>query len=57
MKGDTHKFRVGDKVLLNGQEVTIEGTGKNINKLPVYMIKGQWYHESELAEWYPPCPV
>lgn len=57
MKPTVHKYKVGEKVLLQGQEVTIERTGFNINKLPIYMVGGQWYHERELEDWWPPCPV
>lgn len=57
MKPTIHKYKVGEKVLLQGQEVTIERTGVNINKLPIYKIGEVWYHERELEDWYPPCPV
>lgn len=57
MKPTVHKYKVGEKVLLHGKEVVIERTGININRLPIYMIGVQWYHERELQDWYPPCPV
>lgn len=57
MKPTIHKYKVGEKVQLQGQEVTIERTGVNINKLPIYKIGEQWYKEYELQPWYPPCPV
>jgi hypothetical protein len=57
MKPTVHKYKVGDKVLLHGKEVTIERTGVNINKLPIYKIGGVWRFEHELEDWYPPCPV
>jgi len=52
-----HKYKVGDVVMLGGREATIECLGININKLPIYKIGELWYHERELEEWYPPCPV
>lgn len=57
MKPTIHKYKVGEKVLLNGKEVTIERVGVNINKLPLYKIGEQWHKEDELKPWYPPCPV
>lgn len=53
----SHKYKVGEKVLLNGHEVTIEQTGININKQPLYRIGELWYKENELEEWFPPCPL
>lgn len=52
-----HKYKVGEKVILDGEEVVIEQTGININKMPIYKINGQWYHEHELEDWWPECPV
>lgn len=57
MKPTIHKYKVGEKVILNNKEVTITQVGKNINLLPIYKIGEQWYHERELTEWFPPCPV
>ena len=57
MKPTVHKYKVGDIVILNNKEVTITQVGKNINLLPIYKIGEQWYHERELTEWFPPCPV
>lgn len=57
MKPTIHKYKVGEKVLLKGKEVTIERTGVNINKLPIYKIGELWYRETELEDWWPPCPV
>lgn len=52
-----HKFKAGERVILNGKEVTIERVGVNINKEPLYKIGEQWYKEAEIEKWYPPCPV
>jgi hypothetical protein len=52
-----HKFKAGERVILNGKEVTIERVGVNINKEPLYKIGEQWHKEDELQPWYPPCPV
>lgn len=52
-----HKFEAGDRVLLDGEEVTVARVGININKRPIYKIGEQWYQESELKEWFPPCPL
>lgn len=52
-----HKYKAGERVILDGKEATIERVGININKLPIYKIGEQWYHERELTEWFPPCPV
>lgn len=57
MKPTIHKYKVGEKVILNNKEVTIERVSENINKLPIYKIGEQWYKEYELQPWYPPCPV
>lgn len=57
MKPTIHRYKVGEKVLLKGKEVTIERTGANINKLPIYKIGEVWYRETELEDWCPPCPV
>ncbi len=57
MKPTIHKYKVGEKVILNNKEVTITQVGKNINLLPIYKIGEQWYKEDELQPWYPPCPV
>ena len=47
----THKYQIGQKVILKGEEVIVEGIGININKKPIYKVGG------ELEEWYPPCPL
>ena len=52
-----HKFKAGERVILDGKEVSIERVGENINKLPLYKIGEQWHKEDELKLWYPPCPV
>lgn len=57
MKPTIHKYKVGEKVILNNKEVTITQVGKNINLLPLYKIGEQWHKEDELKPWYPPCPV
>ena len=51
-----HRYKVGEKVILDGEEVVIEQTGININGLPLYKVCSQWYREDELEAWYPPCP-
>lgn len=53
----THKYQIGQKVILKGEEVTVEGCGININKKPIYKVGELWYFEDELEEWYPPCPL
>lgn len=57
MKPTIHKYKVGEKVILNNKEVTITQVGKNINLLPLYKIGEHWHKEDELKPWYPPCPV
>ena len=57
MKPTNHKFKAGERVILDGKEVTIERLGKNINLLPIYKIGEQWYREDKIEKWYPPCPV
>lgn len=42
MKPTIHKYKVGEKVILNNKEVTITQVGKNINLLPIYKIGEQW---------------
>lgn len=51
------KYSIGQKAILKGKEVTVEGCGININKKPIYKVGGLWYFEDELEEWYPPCPL
>ena len=53
----THKYQIGQKVILKDKEVTVEGIGININKKPIYRVGELWYFEDELEEWYPPCPL
>ena len=31
----THKYQIGQKVILKDKEVTVEGIGININKKPI----------------------
>ena len=45
---NSHRFEVGQPVLYQGREVTIENRGVNINQLPVYQVEGTWVLESEL---------
>ena len=54
---ETHRYNVGQKVILNGKEAIVEGIGFNINKKPLYKVGELWYFEEELEEWFPPCPV
>lgn len=51
------KYKVGEKVLLNGKESVIEQTGISLNHQPLYKIDDLWHKERDITKWYPPCPV
>lgn len=50
-------YEVGERVVLAGKEHVVEARSHNYNGKVVYKLSGNWYYETEIERFVPPCPV